>query len=434
MTRYQRIILHAGLHKTGTTSVQENCFRHRDLLLQHGVEYPVFSFRERQIINHSDPLAGVFSSRPRAYGMARRQGVEDDPAEASTAFTGQLNKILAEPRGTTLLLSAEMVSDFNANDMQALRRRLQDATDDFHVIAYVRSPQSSLASILQQRALAGSAVDPHKLVNLVGQRFKRLRQGFGDILQLYNFHEAAVEDGGLVGHFFRALGLPQATVDGLEFSRANPKMPMEAYRLMQAINRAYPVDGVASHGVKRHYHDLRPLYALPGQPFRIECLQDQALSEALASQSQWLATELGWEFPEVSHHTPEPLWQTPTLLELETAISTLGNSELRNAAARALEQEARDIEETDAATAAVLRFIATSIARQGDCPPQFALDRLGADYFKFAALQFEQASPQTALYLMSLASQLRPGAAFIEERIQHYRSKLDGSRDQGIDY
>lgn len=429
MTRYRQIILHAGLHKTGTTSVQENCFRHRDLLQHHGLVYPAFNFRERKIINHSDPLAGVFSSRPRAYGMARRQGVEDNPAEASSAFTEQLNAILAEPQGATLVLSAEMVADFDEDDMQALRTRLQDACDDLRVVAYIRSPQSSMASILQQRALAGSAEDPHNLVNLVGQRFERLRQGFGDILQLYNFHKVAAKEGGLVKHFFQVIGLPEAAIDGLEFSHANPKMPMEAYRLMLAINQAYPIGGAASHGVKRHYHDLRPLYELPGQPFRIECLQDEALSRALASQSQWLATELGWKFPELSGHTPAPLWQTPTLLELEGAISKLDNSALRKTAASALEQEAGNIEKTDAATAPVLRFIAAKITRQGDCPPQFALERLGADYFKFAALQLERASPQTALYLMSLASELRPGAAFIEERIQHYRSKLDDSPD-----
>ncbi|MCB1733068.1 MAG: hypothetical protein KDI21_21530, partial [Halieaceae bacterium] len=101
MTRYPRIILHAGLHKTGTTSVQENCARHAELLLQHGIVYPSFSFRDRRINNHSDPLAGVFSSRPLAYGMVRRQGVEDDPAVAISAFTEQFDAILAEPRGET---------------------------------------------------------------------------------------------------------------------------------------------------------------------------------------------------------------------------------------------------------------------------------------------------------------------------------------------
>jgi hypothetical protein len=424
MTRYPRIILHAGLHKTGTTSVQENCARHAELLQQHGIVYPSFNFRERRINNHSDPLAGVFSSRPLAYGMVRRQGVEDDPSVAISAFTEQFDAILAEPRGETLLLSAEMVADFNPDDVGALKQRLLESTDRLQVVAYVRSPQSSLASILQQRALAGIAGTPQDLTDVVRNRFERLQRAFPDILELHNFHQAVLHPGGLVGHFLELIGLPPGIISSLDFSHANSRISAEAYRLIEAINLAYPHGGSAEHGVKRHYHDMSSLQALPGQAFRIDASADQELVAALARESAWLENALGWTFPAYAAEAGGELWQLPTLLELEAAINKLGSAALRRCATDALEAQARAIEGRNPESAVILRFIASKLDHSGDCPTDLALDRLGADHFKFAALQFEQVAPETAYYLMSLAGELRPDAPFINERIRHYREKL----------
>ena len=181
--RYPRIVLHAGLHKTGTTSIQETCFRHRDLLQQHGIVYPVFHYRERQVINHSDPLAALVSSQPKAYGMFRRQRAEDDPSGLRKAFTEQLQALLESPQAQTLLLSAEMVADFTAEDLHTLHTTLQAHSEELQLVAYLRSPASSMAGILQQRALAGSSPEPHSLVDLVKQRYSRLKNGFGGELR-----------------------------------------------------------------------------------------------------------------------------------------------------------------------------------------------------------------------------------------------------------
>ena len=78
----------------------------------------------------------------------------------------------------------------------------------------------------------------------------------------------------------------------------------------------------------------------------------------------------------------------------------------------------------DAATAAVLDFVAARVRAQGEAPPVLLLEQLGADYFKYAALQLERVSPEMALQLMSLALHLRPEAEFINERVEHYREKL----------
>ena len=47
--KYETIILHVGLNKTGSTSIQNNCLRYRERLLQHGVDYPEFKWAGKSL-------------------------------------------------------------------------------------------------------------------------------------------------------------------------------------------------------------------------------------------------------------------------------------------------------------------------------------------------------------------------------------------------
>ena len=422
--RYRRIILHAGLHKTGSTSIQNNCFKYREMLLEHGIYYPVFSFRQRQLANHSDPITGAICAPPRLYGMPRRMQVETDPAPAQEAFSSQFEQVLNEPRADTLLLSAELVCDYGESDMQVLARRLSEKCDELQVIAFVRSPASSLESMLQQRNINGNLMDPRSLLGVVSQRYGRLANAFPGILQIHNFHEAVVDPDGLVGYFLRAIGVPREQFGTLDFGTANERVSLEAHRLIEAINRAFPADGVAGHGIARSFLDIKPLLALPGQPFQLEAFRDSELYEQVAGEGRLLEQQLGFAFPASVHRQLQPLWQGPTLMELEAAASKLENPLFRITIADYLEGEAAILQPRDAATAAVLDFVAARVRAQGEAPPVLLLEQLGADYFKYAALQLERVSPEMALQLMSLALHLRPEAEFINERVEHYREKL----------
>lgn len=426
--KYQRIILHAGLHKTGTTSIQHNCFKHREFLAGHGIFYPTFNFRDRVILNHSDPLTGAVGSAPGLYGMPHRMHVREDPTEARQAFNEQFKEVLKNPQGDTLLLSAEAVCDYIEKDLVKLRLRLHKFARELKVVAFVRSPQSSLESILQQRNLAGNVVDPHSLVGVVTRRYKRLQKAFPDMLQVYNFHEAVQHPGGLVGYFLCSLGLPLDEVKQLDFGRSNERVSLEAHTLIEAINRAYPADGdSALDGVERVYQDTRALYKLPGQPFRIEAFQGSGLYDAVTREAESLEQLLGFHFPQSKPGATEPLWQMPTLMALEGVVSRLDSKHFRGVVARTLVDEASGLESTAPATAATLRFIARQIDALEDQPSELLLEKLGPDYFKFAALQVERECPEMALQLMTLAGYLRPEAEFIKERIRHYQDRLQKS-------
>ena len=63
-------IVHVGVHKTGTSSIQRVMRRHRDRLLEQGFLYPGFA------PNHYD-IHTAFCSNPLRYHMVRGAGAED---------------------------------------------------------------------------------------------------------------------------------------------------------------------------------------------------------------------------------------------------------------------------------------------------------------------------------------------------------------------
>ena len=421
--RFKQIILHAGLHKTGTSSIQNNCHKYRDWLLERGIVYPAFRYRGKFFPNHSDPLIAVFGTRPGKYGMPQRLMIEGSTDDVRAVFSQQLQEVLDDPAGETLLLSAEMVCELSREDMKRLRRHLENHTENLQVVAVVRSPQSSVESILQQRCRGGNLVEPESLVGVVTQRYRSLQQGFSDVLQSLNYHDIRAHPLGLVGYFFCQLGLPPADVAQLDFASVNMRVSMESYKLMEAINRAYPMGKNADHGVSRQFGDLSPLYSIPGQPFQLEGIAQSRLAQLLDAESASLERELGFSFPPLSSRHPPVLWQAETLMALQSAINLLDNPTLRQTAKSFLLDESAHLKMSAPGTSAVLDFIACKVDVSQDPPPELILHKLGADYFKYAALQVEPVSSDMALWLMLIAQQLRPQAEFINERVEHYRQK-----------
>ncbi|MEM1153875.1 MAG: hypothetical protein AAGI44_07015 [Pseudomonadota bacterium] len=326
---FKRIILHAGLSKTGTTSVQANCDRYRELLAKYGANYPRFSFRGRAFENHSIPLTLSVSRRPGRYALGLRKQYGDDLDELIATCDAQLQAVL-DAGGDTLILSSERIAGYAEEDLGILRDRVQPVAERFSVLLYLRSPFELLESILQERAKAGSVVDPLEIAGRSKRRYLLMQAAFGASLQVVNYHRAQQEAGGLVAGFFRYCGLPSTALEGIDFGLANRRMSWEAYLLMDAVNRAYPHREQSRHGVERSPGDLRVLGQLPGQRFAFPWEQASPTYQACLAEYEWFQHELGQEFPSPPQLGPSPLWQDNTRAALPTALGAISSLPIRN--------------------------------------------------------------------------------------------------------
>jgi len=365
MRRFKQIVLHAGLSKTGSTHLQENCGAQRDLLAQQGVVYPQFSFAGTDFANHSVAITCAFAAKPEQYILGLRQQYAHNYASLLAHCQAQLQQVLDDCAGDTLLLSTELLENFEPEDQAAIIARLTPHTQKLRVLVYVRNPQSALESLLQERLKAGAVLEPDMLVGRTRAKYERLMKGF-PFLEAYSFHDAKKLPKGLLGHFSTLLGLADVTLSQQQSLGRNERMSAEAYALMSAINRKFPKKEQSRHGVPRQPQDLNMLLALPGKPFRIPGFSSSAISAACVQEAKWLEARLGFQFPsEDSEHSLsvdiEMMWQPETLEALGSVLGELPHVRMRKFMVHWLQDEASNWVNTRPEVAQNLLAISSSL-------------------------------------------------------------------------
>jgi hypothetical protein len=424
--KYETIILHVGLNKTGSTSIQNNCLRYRDLLLQHGVDYGAFEWAGRPLPNHGGPVTAALFGDPGQYGRDWRQVMGANTEQARQAFRQQLNRLLAEPQAPTLVLSGETFSLYQEQDMAQLRDLLLAHTERLRVWVYLRNPLRFVTSVLQQRVRAGRVGAPDQLVMMQRYRYHRLRRCFGEQVEVFNFDQQVASPAGLVGAFMVNCGVPEGALEGLAFGTANTRISLEAFRIMRAINRRYP----AGDGGLRQPRDLQALAQLPGTRLDLHEFRDEAVFQRALEDCAWFAENLGLVFDtEVPAPTQRP-WRFDTLAVLEQHIRDLRQETLRAAAVDFLREEAAGLED-EPETAAVLGYIARRVAELPHPAPSLVLRELGADYFRAGAQQLRRHSPSLATLLLRVAQEINPDSAEIAEKLQRWQAGGGAAPDGG---
>lgn len=137
------IIYHIGLHKTGTTSIQEFCHNNRNLLLEHGIDYPLLGLRSsgcRAHTHFADYTRGIVSAYP---------------------FTLQEDVAAWTPERSRVLISCE---DFYyiakcTNPPEAIARlRELMPSESSEAVAFIRRPDNHIRSIFGEEVSAPSTV------------------------------------------------------------------------------------------------------------------------------------------------------------------------------------------------------------------------------------------------------------------------------------
>ena len=366
MKRYRSIILHVGLSKTGTTSIQNNCqFRHHELLARCGYHYASFRCDGKLRPNHGGPITAALFDNPDRYGPDWRASIEADPAYVQRTFRSYFRDLLRKPKAENLVLSGEVLSRYRVPDLEMLRDRLLPHTERLRTLVYLRSPLGFIESVTQARTRAGRSVTPGSLVGLMSMRYARLRHVFGERLETHNYDACSRSSLGLVGSFLETCGLPRDTVEALEFSTHNRRISMEAFLIMEAINTRLP-RSANDHGFQRQKRDMKSLSSLPGRDFRLhDFVQSPDYSRACAEKSE-LEGHLGMQFDDLRLERPADLWQFDTLAALERSVKGLEEPELRQAAVDYLGSVADGLAYERPQTSTILSFVRRCIVDNDD--------------------------------------------------------------------
>ena len=207
------VVLHIGMHKTGTTSIQHWLRDHESLLTEHGLRFP----RGWLALNNHWELPLTLMRLDRA-SSPRRRGNEWRNVQWRADVLNQIRLDLARNRGKRTILSAEGLSLLRYDD-EVIQLRV--VVGDAHIVAYKREPAdylTSLAAFFVDNDIAPSS-DP-SAYNYLGPDawhadFDTLaavwRRYFSRVTVL-SYEEACAVDGSVLPSFARLVGLPVTDV------------------------------------------------------------------------------------------------------------------------------------------------------------------------------------------------------------------------------
>lgn len=301
-----KIILHAGMHKTGSSTIQETF----GTLEQDAYRYAPWSTN-----NHSGLyiLGFLDEGKLEDFHNYKARGIKLPVLlKRREKLHRTLHEALENCDRPMFLISGEAMSGSHDSTAMRLADFCRQYTDDIEVIAYVRPPASYMQSAFQQRVKGRSDTTGESVLPTprYKARFSPLEAAFGrDRVKLKMFDRARLKDGDVAVDFGTEIGVP-ITKD--QVVNTNESISLEATALVYVF-KAFQKPKPPSHDANRRKRDFVAKLAHIGDGklrFSPRILEPKIKS--ISKELDWIADRLGERIEDM----PEPC---------EDQISSMGD-------------------------------------------------------------------------------------------------------------
>jgi len=190
------LILHVGLHKTGTTAIQSFLRANRDRLAALGWNFPLLTFRDEVLENHSIPLFISYAKRlDECYHWLGNYWdfEKDHHSQVREKTQAELLELAHANPAQYTLLSGELFSALQEDEQRAFREFAQLYWSNIRVICYYRHPVDFSISTLSEylKGRIATLTDSLRALPEMSQdrRIARLQRVWGDALELYGYED-----------------------------------------------------------------------------------------------------------------------------------------------------------------------------------------------------------------------------------------------------
>ena len=310
-------VLHFGMHKTGSSSIQHSLSGASDL----GPDHCFINFGTRTG-NLSRELVTTFADEPGLAEVNRKRGIAtEELLKQRPGVRARLREEVAAAGERTAIISAEVVSKFTEREFARLARALERAAGSVSAVGYVRPPAERMASSFQQRLKGGhDRFDPaefypgYRLVEAFDKVVGRER------VSLWKFDPARFPDGDVVRDFCGRFGIAIAAD---EVVRVNEGLSRPAMSILFAYRLYGPGHGVGSRAVRENWALIEALQEVSGPKFVFDESVVTPVLEDNREDLAWIEERLGEELRSKSFGT-EGVGSQDELLEIEaSALSAL---------------------------------------------------------------------------------------------------------------
>lgn len=299
-----RTLVHFGMPKTGTTTLQRTFALNAELLRSKGVYYP--TGLQSSSANHR--IVAFCVMDPGSYPRHMREF--QAPEVSETLFReldDTIHAELARQRPAVLLLSSEtLFVKIKKHKSKKYYDWLHGFGGTVDLVAYLRSPVSAYLAACQQKLRASSRIKPVK-----PHPYRRVIQSYGQVflghsIALFPFERNKLSNGDIVEDFcVRHLG--DCAIDGARLVRAddsNTSLSAEAMALVMLYRRHFlpDMDDVYTPGSKKLIALMRAADAALGAAKPVLRPAIRPMVEAIAADDLlWLRDHHGFVFCDIDY-------------------------------------------------------------------------------------------------------------------------------------
>lgn len=279
----KKCVIHIGMHKTGTTSLQRSLSK---------IDIPGWQFLSLSgHISLTVPFFAMFDAQPERWHWFKKRGIgRADAARKGARWRAEFLQLISGDGLENLLISGEGIPYIAEDGIRRLKNFLAPHFDEIKIVAYVRSPVAFLNSMLQQDIKAGS-----KNLNLreilYRERFEKFDKVFGkENVQLWKFDPARFLKNCTVTDFCAKIGIP---LPENSVVRVNESLSREACGLLLAYRKFGPGYGVGKNVMRENDTIVEALYQVSGEKFKLARELVEPMLDQIKDDISWVEQRLG---------------------------------------------------------------------------------------------------------------------------------------------
>lgn len=406
----KKLILHIGMHKTGTSSIQDT--------LHYNLKDQNIKYMDLGVPNHSGALNQLFSS--------------DTNSKIRERIHSKFMSNLITSHDT-YIISAEDLSTFSEDSLISAKLFFEDFFQDVAVIGYVREPKGWIESAYQQ------ILKDHKnyrAINTLIPNYKNKFDKFDRIFQknnvfLYKFDPKHFPNGDVVLDFYRKIGLLTGqNIESKEIIKTNETLSKEAVAILYLLRKYHDSSEVGRDYSKENTSFIEALSKVGSSKFKISPAFFCTILEQIQDDVSWMETRLGCKLLNeiYEHHQDE--------IDTELGLENLGISFILSNQYKMLLENIKMNENIfhgiSAGAAAIIKAtynnqnnikeigtnLINKLTARGGGKDQYV------EILRDSALLLEKYDIHKAQQLMKMAHYLRPHGPLIISKLEEYENLL----------
>jgi len=281
-------ILHIGMHKTGTSSIQRYLDTHKEEL-GNKIKFASFGMS-----NHSGPINFLFKRDLNQSPLIRQQHLSQRDIRNRVKLYQQYFDQSMQADFRQIIISAEAIVELNEHELSHLKERLLSHVDKIILIAYIRPPIDFMESAIQQGLKMHQVhLDYNFLYPRYQTRFEKFEHVF-DPVEYRLFSKSSLFQGDVVADFCQRF-----SINHFPYHRENESLSALAVKFLYHFQKYRLSDKISNQDVVLIEETLSQLDAAKF------CLPTQIIDETFEHFSQdikWIENRLGLsgEFSHIS--------------------------------------------------------------------------------------------------------------------------------------